>query len=186
MELTNVLFLTAVAAFTLTAAVSDAWTRRLPNWLNVTAFVLAVVMHTALNGFSGLGFSLAGFATGFSILLVLWLIGGGGGGDVKLMGALGAWLGASMILRVFFVSTVLVVIAVSTVFLVTFVTSGFGNVKNRYLARRSSRRRKTTDPRGQDAGAEKQQRRVLPFAVPVAFGAWLVLLAAWLTTGLPI
>ena len=67
----------------------DLKTRRIPNGLTVPAFVCGVVFHVIRGGWAGLGFSLGGFATGFGILLVLWLIGGGGGGDVKLMG--GHW-----------------------------------------------------------------------------------------------
>jgi len=94
-------YVVIVATFVLVAAISDYRTRRLPNWLTVPACGAAIVLHTAVNGLTGLTFAMLGFATGFSILLVLWLIGGGGGGDVKLMGALGAWLGASLTVHVF-------------------------------------------------------------------------------------
>jgi len=90
MILPNLVFVLVVGAFTAVAAVSDLRTRRLPNWLTVPAFAAGLLAHTVVNGFAGLGFALLGFATGFGLLLVLWLIGGGGGGDVKLMGALGA------------------------------------------------------------------------------------------------
>ena len=73
-------------------------------------------------------------ATGFGILLVLWLIGGGGGGDVKLMGALGAWVGASLIMKVFFVSAVLIAVMACGVLVLAFFTHGFGHVKKRYMA----------------------------------------------------
>ncbi len=38
-------------------------------------------------------FSLAGFATGFGLFFLLWIMGTCGGGDVKLFAALGVWLG---------------------------------------------------------------------------------------------
>ena len=85
--------------FTAVGGASDLRTRKLPNKLTVPTFCLGLVFHFA-NGLwhaklgDELFFSLGGFAVGFSIMLVLWLIGGGGGGDVKFMGALGCWLGA--------------------------------------------------------------------------------------------
>ena len=89
----NWFFLIAVLVFTIIAMVTDLSTRKLPNWLTVPAFVAAIVFHTFTSGWRGLGLCMGGFAVGFGLLLVLWLIGGGGGGEVKLMGALGAWLG---------------------------------------------------------------------------------------------
>ncbi len=94
MEPTNWILVCLVAVFVLTAAFTDLSARRIPNWLTVSSLAVALLFHTITGGWAGLGFALGGFATGFSILLVLWLIGGGGGGDVKLMGALGGWMGA--------------------------------------------------------------------------------------------
>ena len=42
--------------------------------------------------------SLAGWATGLAIFLPIFLLGGLGAGDVKLMACLGAWLGATLAL----------------------------------------------------------------------------------------
>src|SRR5690242_19088992 len=41
----------------------------------------------------GLLFALAGFAVGFAVFCGLWLLNMAGGGDVKLIAALGAWVG---------------------------------------------------------------------------------------------
>jgi len=185
MNFIDTLFLVGLVSFTLTAALSDLRTRKLPNWLTVSAFAVAVIAHTALNGLSGLGFSLLGFAAGFSVLLVLWLIGGGGGGDVKLMGALGAWLGASLTLQVFLVSAVLIAMFMCLVFLFSLCTRGFTYVGRRYLAGTFS----GTAKLGWDENRRRQQRiqcRIMPYAVPVALSTWLVLAMAWSTTGLPL
>ena len=45
--------------------------------------------------------ALAGFAVGFSLLIVPWLLGGGGMGDVKMLAALGTWLGPLLVLVAF-------------------------------------------------------------------------------------
>ena len=131
----------AVAGFTLTAAVCDYRTKKLPNWLTVPAFAAGLVFHVVSgamhHGFSGslsgLLFALGGFATGFGILLVLWLIGGGGAGDVKMMGALGGWLGATMTLYVFFVSVVFVMVGSAGAIAYQMISRGMVRTKNRYL-----------------------------------------------------
>src|SRR5204862_7765310 len=105
MEFVQSVFVSAVSALTLTAAVTDLRTRRLPNWLTVSALAAGLFFHAFLG--QGIAFSLLGFATGFGILLILWLTGGGGAGDVKLMGAIGAWFGWKWTLYLFVISTVL-------------------------------------------------------------------------------
>ena len=181
MTLTQAIFLAAVGGFTLTAALIDLKWRRLPNWLNVAALVAALVTHTVFHGLSGLGFALIGFATGFGILFVLWLIGGGGGGDVKLMGAVGAWLGASLTLKVFFVSAVLIAVMAAGILVLAFCTHGFGHVKKRYM----NSGKTTQDSLFGGNGRRRKQYRILPYAVPVALGTWLVLATAWHGAGLP-
>ena len=100
----------AVMAFTAVAMGWDLRTRRIPNLLNVASLGLALAWHASVGGWNGFLFSLGGFATGFGILFVLWLIGGGGGGDVKLMGAVGAWLGPQLTMIAFVASGVIVVL----------------------------------------------------------------------------
>ncbi len=172
----NMLFVAAVTAFTTTAAISDWRTRRLPNWLTVGGLAAALLMHGVVNGFGGLAFALCGFATGFGFLLVLWLIGGGGGGDVKLMGALGAWLGAGLTLHVLIVSTALAATATGAMLLSGMLTRGFGFVQRRYLASGSASGSTSPGTQGREARRrQRQRRRLMPFAVPVALGTWLVL-----------
>lgn len=186
--LPNLVFVAIVGAFVAVAALSDLRTRRLPNWLTVPAFAAAVLAHTVVNGLGGLGFALLGFATGFGILLVLWLIGGGGGGDVKLMGALGAWLGSSLTVAVFLASTVLAIIATAAVLVAALFTRGFSHVQRRYMrpGNRTEHSKKAHRAGSEAARQEAQmKRRVLPYAVPVALGTWAVLAAAWMAHKLP-
>ena len=185
MDLLNTLFVATVACFTITAAVSDLRMRRIPNWLTVSAFAGGLVMHTVVNGLAGLGFSLLGFAMGFGILLILWLIGGGGGGDVKLMGALGAWLGASLTLSVFLVSTGFAAMATGAILVAGMLSRGFGFVQRRYLAVGSAGRSSSFGPEDRRARQLRQKRRMMPYAVPVALGTWVVLGFAWMTANLP-
>ncbi len=78
--------LVAVAILTLAAMIWDFRLRRIPNRLTVPAFLLGIGYQAAFRGPAGLEDAGWAFLIGFGTLLVLWLVGGGGGGDVKLMG----------------------------------------------------------------------------------------------------
>lgn len=86
----------ALLALVVSAAVVDVRLKKIPNWLTYPAILIGVVANTwagwsdAAGRWSGLAASLAGFAVGFVPLLLAWLAGGIGGGDAKLMGAIGA------------------------------------------------------------------------------------------------
>ena len=75
------------------ASVFDLRTRRLPNALTFGAAVVGVAMQGVTEGWSGTGLAVAGWATGVAVFLPLYALGGMGAGDVKLLGAIGAWLG---------------------------------------------------------------------------------------------
>ena len=82
-----ILFVAAVAATT------DLRTRRIPNVLTFPAAAAAFGYFLAAYGLPGLGWSAAGWAVGVLLFLPFFALGGLGAGDVKLLGALGAWLG---------------------------------------------------------------------------------------------
>jgi len=84
----------AVIAVSLIACFTDLRTRRIPNLLTFGAAIAALVVHGALNGVAGGMTAAAGWLTGLVIFLPFFALGGMGGGDVKLLAALGAWLGA--------------------------------------------------------------------------------------------
>jgi prepilin peptidase CpaA len=75
------------------AAGWDLATRRIPNLLTFGAALAAFVVHGYVTGWSGLGTSLAGWAVGFAFFFPFFALGGMGAGDVKLLAAVGAWLG---------------------------------------------------------------------------------------------
>lgn len=73
-------------------------TWRIPNAITVTAAAAGLIFHGATAGFSGIRLSILGMGVGLGLLMIPYLLGGMGGGDVKLLGALGAWLGPKGIL----------------------------------------------------------------------------------------
>ena len=80
----------------LTAAViTDLRSHRIPNRLCAVALAIGLFLQIAATGAPGLWVGLSGVLTGALILLPFYLRGGMGAGDVKLIGAVGAFLGAS-------------------------------------------------------------------------------------------
>jgi len=94
MELERIVALAVVA----TAAVIDIRTRRIPNLLTFGSAAAAVAYHVWTSGLHGLALSVAGWAVGIALFLPMFLLKGMGAGDVKLLGAVGAWLGTMGVL----------------------------------------------------------------------------------------
>lgn len=78
------------------AVVACGWdlrTRRIPQALTLGGALAGLAYHLMNGGWSaGLG-SAIGWAVGIAIFFVPFALGGLGAGDVKLLGAIGAWLG---------------------------------------------------------------------------------------------
>ena len=77
----------------LVACVTDVRSRRIPNVLTFGAAAAALVFHAVTPGAGGLGVAAGGWLMGAAVFAPFFLLGGMGAGDVKLMAALGAWLG---------------------------------------------------------------------------------------------
>jgi prepilin peptidase CpaA len=75
------------------ACVTDIQSRRIPNWLTFGAAAAALVFHTVSRGGGGFVFATTGWFVGALIMFLPFALRGLGGGDVKLVAALGAWLG---------------------------------------------------------------------------------------------
>jgi prepilin peptidase CpaA len=92
-------------ALAMTAAVCDLRTRRIPNLLTFGGAACALVFHSIVGGTAGLAMSLGGWVLGIALFFPFFALRGLGGGDVKLLGALGACLGPYAVLYVGFYST---------------------------------------------------------------------------------
>lgn len=75
------------------AAVLDVRSARIPNLLTFTGALLGLVAQATWADGAGLAWSALGAATGLAVFFPFFALGGMGGGDVKLMAALGAWIG---------------------------------------------------------------------------------------------
>jgi len=101
MNTTDVLWLAPLLGMLLWAAVEDYRVRRIRNWLTVS-MILSGFLQTFFHGSQlSPGQSALGFVVGFALPLVLFLLGAIGGGDVKLLAGVGAWLGAVMVFKAF-------------------------------------------------------------------------------------
>jgi prepilin peptidase CpaA len=85
--------LAATLAFVALCIATDVRSRRIPNLVSGVGIVVGVVLNTALFGGDGLLASAGGLLATVALLLVPFALGGLGGGDVKMMGAIGALLG---------------------------------------------------------------------------------------------
>src|SRR5690349_3338387 len=74
-------------------AASDVHSRRIPNWLTYGGLMLALCLRAVLGGWRGLGQGAAGALLCGGFFFLLFLIHAMGGGDVKLMAAVSAWVG---------------------------------------------------------------------------------------------
>lgn len=102
----KLILLVPLLALLLVAAAQDLRTRRIRNWLTalivLTGLLQSWTPHHTVTPIQ----SLLGMAVGFGIPLLLFAIGALGGGDVKLLAGVGAWVGPVPVLTVFLAAAV--------------------------------------------------------------------------------
>ncbi len=86
------------------AGILDWRSRRIPNWLSLPALLAGLAVSFATAGIAGGVQSIEGAVAALAVLLPVVFLRGLGGGDWKLMGALGAWLGPAQVLMVLVVT----------------------------------------------------------------------------------
>ena len=165
------IFHIAVVTFTILAMIFDLKFRKIPNKLTVTFFALGLIYQAVFNQWAGLKDAGLAFLIGFGFLFILWLIGGGGGGDVKLMGALSVWLGYRKTLYVLIASTAVVIVITCVVIVWSLITKGSFRTKQHYLA--TGKQTKGKKPVIETV-EQRKHRRIMAYAVPVAIATWLI------------
>ncbi|MDP3920547.1 MAG: A24 family peptidase [Candidatus Omnitrophota bacterium] len=89
------------------ASAIDHRYRKVPNLLTLPMALAGILFQTVTAGSDGFMASLAGFALGIALLYIPFALGGMGGGDVKLLAAIGAFVGPIILLHVFLASAVM-------------------------------------------------------------------------------
>lgn len=169
-ELTLALLIPAI----LYASWVDYAERRVPNWLNAAIALVGLIAQAAFAGWEGVFVGLLGLAVGFAVLIVPWLMHGMGAGDVKLMMAIGCWLGPWLTLLSFAVGGVIGGVAA----VVMIVSTGravhaYTNLQTIY-----TKLRRWDTAFGEFGGARSfgDTSQLLPYGVPLTAGTIGVLL----------
>jgi len=95
----TMVLLAAVVVVSLAVYTDLRW-RKISNRLTIPAIAVGIVLNTFCLSWYGLFSSLTGFAIGIAVFIIPFALRGMGGGDVKLMGALGALLGGYAIVSI--------------------------------------------------------------------------------------
>jgi prepilin peptidase CpaA len=154
------------------SAVTDLWRFKVYNLLTIPLLFSGLLYHGVVGGYPELSKSFAGALFGFGILVAPYVMGGMGAGDVKLMSAVGAWLGLSLTYQVFIASSIaaglyaLALIVMSRKLLETWINLQIlwhrVTVFGRYLG--------AEDRVESEVIRTDRRRRVIPFAAMVAVG----------------
>jgi prepilin peptidase CpaA len=161
------------------AAVSDCAARRIPNWLTYT-LIAGGLCHGMTPGSSvGVLGSLLGMLVGFALTLVFFAVGAMGGGDVKLVTGIGAWLGPLGVLLVFVVEAVVgmvqaIVQAAAQKRLAAVLRNSAVLAGSMALGQGDSGLAPLPD-----AGKSAAMKQVLPYSVPALVATVIVVAARW-------
>jgi prepilin peptidase CpaA len=137
----------------LAAMIDDLARRQIANWIPLAALCAGFGWQIGQSGLNGFLYAGMGTVAGFAVFLVFYLMGGMGGGDVKLMAGFGALLGFQG----------LITAALCTAAVGGLIAVGVLSVR---AVRRALGETVGTEP-GQDS---------IPYAPAIALGVWLSLL----------
>ena len=173
------LSLAPLTAMLAVAAFIDWRQRRIPNWLTVVMMASGLAGSLLPGNVIPPSTAFIGLLVGFAIPFVLFVMGALGGGDVKLLAGVGAWLGPIGVIKIFLIECIVGMIIV--------IVQSIRQKRLSVLVRNSAVltvNLVNIDTIGADAVYEtgkacRSVERPLPYAVPVLIA---VLIA--LTTGI--
>jgi prepilin peptidase CpaA len=154
------------AGIGIAACIDDLRRRQISNWISGAALVSGLVLQTAQHGWRGTGSALLGTLAGAGVFLIFYVLGGMGGGDVKLMAGFGALLGSKRLFE-----AALWTAGCGGVMALAVIVTG--------LIREFWRRAQSPDS-GVPASSAASGRRPdsIPYAPAIAAGVWLSLVGA--------
>lgn len=170
--------LSAAAVACLIAAGTDLWKFKVYNALTLPALAGGLISSGLSGGWEGLAASGLGALTGFGLLAAFFAMGGVGAGDVKLLTALGAWLGPTLTLHVFLASAVvaglyaLILAAASG----SLLASAGGLLQLAGRLRRLEFGPEAGEAIAAEAARGDRRRRLVPFAAMTCAGFFIVVL----------
>ncbi len=85
----------------LISSFTDFKNQKIPNYLTFPSMLTGMIYYFISEGMAGFFFSLAGLLTGFFLLIIPHILGGMGAGDVKLLAAVGSFIGAKGVFLAF-------------------------------------------------------------------------------------
>ena len=153
----------------------DYTQRRVPNWLNLALILSGLTVQGIFFGWTGLGIGFGGLLTGLALLIVPWLMHGLGAGDVKLLAAIGVWLGPILAFYSFALGAAIGGVAAIVMILFT------GRLKMAWanlgiiLAKCSNRQ--TVFSEFGSAKSFGTSSQLLPYGVPLTAGTLIILCA---------
>ena len=165
MPIENLSFYILVSCM-LIAIVKDLRTRKIPNLLTYPMMLFGLIYHSFNTGMSGLVFSAMGLIVGIAIFLAPYLMGGMGAGDAKLMGGVGAVLGATGVVVAAVISILsgliyaIVLLIIHREYGKSFLTRSWITLKTFIFTRQW-----IIVPAG-----EEEKQPILCYAVPIAIG----------------
>jgi len=141
----------------LAATVDDLVRREIANWIPAAALAGGFGWQIGQDGWVGALHALAGAGVGFAVFLIFYLLGGMGGGDVKLMAGFGALLGTGRLIEA------------------ALWTAGAGGLLALGVVAYQTVRRQLGWKKILTA-AEKERGESIPYAPAITIGVWLSLM----------
>jgi prepilin peptidase CpaA len=164
----------ALIGLTGISAITDLYSRRIPNIVVVAGFVAGMALNGWLGGWSGLLHSLSGFGLAILIYVPLFILRAMGGGDVKLMAAAGAIVGPSDWFTLFiFASVAGGAIALGMLVARNAMGSAFGNMMHILKELAHFRAPYRSQP---ELDISSPQALTMPHGVAIGVGAALLLI----------